>query len=343
MSPPHLKAPARKFPAAKVTTARQVGLDDAVQRAWDGLASLKVTPPQVHPQSAATLQPGLAGALLRRWVNVHNKIDSALAQLLRIPGDLVEQLHAIGVPADKLGQRERGLYGVVDVLERWARDPAVRFLKYDTKMLAYRRRRDKLLGYLVQHVLTFHEEVKSRVGLSAALAAGVVDEQVRTGTAVLKNGAGVDVHLPAGRLTPPRLGIDVETWDGTRWLSFWDTIWFSEHITDDPTKPWGYHWPQRAEMKKAEADSSQLRDEGRRLREHTLIRWTDALTGEKVGPVSHERLFPTASPESKALIIGRLTEQHGEQVHLLKTGMGVIYDARLDMPWLQAIYDLVKE
>ncbi|WP_433044906.1 hypothetical protein [Dactylosporangium sp. CS-033363] len=334
MSPPPAKPPGAGL------TPHQTAVDAELRRLRATLRELRVTPPASVPPSPAVLRPGLAGAVLRRWTTAANGIDATLAAVLRFPGDLVEQLRAIGVPAAKLGKR--GLFGVVDVLERWASDPAVRFARYSPTRLAAVRRRNKLIGYLVQHVLISHEEVRARLMLSAALAAGAVDELVRTGKAVLRNGRGTNVAVPKGRLGPPRQGINVETWDGTRWLGFWDTIWAAEHLPDGATERWGWHWAQRAEMKKAEPDSSQLRDEARRLREAKAVRWTDAETGELV-TADPARIFPTAADESKALLVGRLERARAVPVSRISTGAGLIYDVRLDMPWLEAIYDLLKD
>jgi hypothetical protein len=298
-------------------------------------------------------EPGAFGMALRRLLSLGGGTADPAALILpdyRVLVDGFNGLRLLGFHPDKLGSRT--IDGVITLIWGFAREPQVSFGRYTAdRLLTSAGLENQFRGFLVQRVITYHPEVRSRLGAYSALGTGLIDELAKVGQAGLVNGLGGTVVLPPGRFAAPRMGVDVQTYVGGEWLDFWDVITFSEFAPKSgPGSPHtDYFWPARVEIKAAKPETRQIRRESARLLEADMVRWTDVDSGQLIQrPPQH--IYPSSSPHARQLLLGRLRDSGlasgmtGEEVSIRQTRSGqdyLRYDMRLEMVWINAIIKLI--
>lgn len=325
-----------------------------VSKALDtGKAALEALKVPVPPPPVSRLQK--AGTLLQRLVDlrrsVHSDLDELFGQIHATREALAVELKERGIEPHHLELHD--MDEVITTLERWASDSKARAADFTSEKLAHAGRRENFLGYLVQHLLIQHRQVVPVFAQRAELAAAGVRKALGEGS-LLVDACGNLVPPPAGTISQPRRGVDVEIWDGKQWQSATDYIAYSEHLDAVTGAVIGHHWLLEVEIKKGHVDPSQFRKRPARLVDGYPVRWRRlnelGEKGDFVEVKDPHRIYVNTDPVSKILLVGNVPPRAGQaeavEFARMRGQLGweryLRWDARLNLPVVRELYELVR-
>lgn len=287
-----------------------------------------------------------AGDLLLRLVDLRESPHASLDELFAVRGEMAAELKARGIDHEALEMPS--MEHLIVVLEEWASNSLARAAEFTSVELAHAARREAFLGHLVQHLLLRHRVIGPALRGLAKEVAARVGAGVQHGGQAFLTGLGIKTVPPKGVLGKPKLGRDVEFWDGEKWAAATDFISYSEHLDATTGKTWGHHWLLEIETKKGHVTTKQFRDRADRLAATPLVRWVDVETGLHVHQTT-DRILVNTEPATRILMVGDLPAKY--KTDYLEFGrmrgpqgweQYLRWDARMKLDVVEQLYELVR-